>query len=329
MTQTTIEDFRIDIAHEQSFKYLQAKQFDHNSRVRRLIITDNNIPITFTGRELIMLSLYINGDNYSNTTCLFRDDGYPYVTFTESMLSREGDISCEIRIYDSEQSTVSTTFTFTMTVSRSLMNQDRIVTSSEFNVLNDLVLQANMIPDLVQEFKLSLEETKALIEQVRGNIAVYAAEFSDMKTQFTNDFNALLLQINTDINSYQEDYHSLKSDMVTLQSEITSWYTAAQAAENTRNSNEEKRQSDTQSAIASCEEAVTNTNAAAEDALNATTDAIAAAQEAFSKASYAKEQGDLVAAAIDGLEMALIDVNGGDAFTGSADYNDDFDGGNA
>lgn len=33
MAQTQPEDFRIDISHEQSFRYLQAKQYDHNSRV--------------------------------------------------------------------------------------------------------------------------------------------------------------------------------------------------------------------------------------------------------------------------------------------------------
>ena len=150
--------FRIDISHEQSFRYLQAKQYDHNSRVRRLIITDNNIPLSYSGKELIALSLYINGDNYSNTTCNFREDGFPYVVFDESMLSREGDVSCEIRIYDSDGITVSTTFTFQMTVSKSLLNQDRLVASSEFNILNDLILQANVIPDLIKQFNLSQEQ---------------------------------------------------------------------------------------------------------------------------------------------------------------------------
>ena len=41
-------DFKIDVSKKQSFKYLLAKQYDHNSRSRRLIITDDNVPIIFT-----------------------------------------------------------------------------------------------------------------------------------------------------------------------------------------------------------------------------------------------------------------------------------------
>lgn len=241
MAQTIPEDFRIDISHEQSFRYLQAKQYDHNSRIRRLIITDNNIPMIFVGNELVTLSLWINGDNYSNTTCHFRADGYPYIEFTEAMLSREGDIKCEIRIYDSDGITVTTTFTFMMTVSMSLLNHDRLVASSEFNVLNDLILQANTIPDLIKQFKGSQNEINAFIEKIKSDITSYTNQFSTMKTKYTNDFNTLLSQIRSDISAYQKDYNSLKSDITTLKTNVTNWYTSAQGAESTRVANENKR----------------------------------------------------------------------------------------
>lgn len=182
MAQAKPEDFRIDISHEQSFRYLQAKQYDNNSRSRRLIITDNNIPITYNGNELIVLSLWINGENFSNTTCLFGDDGFPYVNFTESMLSREGDVNCELRIYNSDGITITTTFTFTMTVSKSLLNQDRLVKSSEFNVLNDLILQANKIPDLIKNFDITIEEAHTLIEKIKSDILNYISQFEEMQS---------------------------------------------------------------------------------------------------------------------------------------------------
>lgn len=206
-------DFRIDVSKKQSFKYLLAKQYDNNSRSRRLIITDDNIPIMFTGKELITLSLSANGDNYSNTTCQFGEDGYPYIVFTESMLSRYGDIDCEIRIYDSDGITVVTTFNFMMTVSRSLLNEDRIVESSEFNVLNDLILQANTIPDLIKDFEESQTNIDGLIEQVNSDIDQYQKEYTETKTEFEN-----------------------------FQTEATTWYENAQEAENLRVSAETERQ---------------------------------------------------------------------------------------
>lgn len=329
MAQAQPEDFRIDISHEQSFRYLQAKQFDHNSRTRRLIITDNNIPLTFTGKELIDLSLYINGENYSNTRCRFGEDGFPYVTFTESMLAYDGDVSGEIRIYNSSEAAVATTFTFKMTVSRSLLNQDRLVASSEFNILNDLILQANTIPDLIKEFGISQEQIHEFIENIRADIASYTEQFSNMKTQYTNDFNTMLQQINSDITSYQSDYNSLKSDIITLQSDVTSWYISAEEAENTRSTNETKRQHDTAEAIVHCEQVVVKAAAAAEEAENAAASAVSSANEALTQAVYAREQGERVDAAIEGLEQALIDVDGGNAFTLGSDYEDDYDGGEA
>lgn len=312
MAKTQPEDFRIDISHEQSFRYLQAKQFDHNSRIRRLIITDNNVPIVFTGKELIDLSLYINGDNYSNTSCSFRDDGYPYIEFTDAMLSRTGDVSCEIRIYDSDEGTVATTFTFMMTVSKSLLNQDRLVSSSEFNILNNLILQANVIPDLIKQFNLSQEQINALIGQVQNDIADYTNQFSTMKTQYTNDFNALLQKINSDITSYKTEYNSLKSDITTLKNTITTWYTTAQAAENTRIANENKRQTDTAKAIENCEKATANTNAAITGANTARDNANSAATEAQKQGAYAQNQGDRVDMALKDFEFRLRTVDGGD-----------------
>lgn len=312
MPQVQPEDFRIDISHEQSFRYLQAKQFDHNSRIRRLIITDNNIPIPLTNKELVTLSLWINGENYSNTTCPFREDGFPYVTFKESMLSHTGDVSCEIRIYDSDGVTVSTTFTFPMTVSKSLLNQDRLVASSEFNILNDLILQANTIPDLIKQFKLSQEEVNALIVKIQGDIANYINQFDTMKTQYTNDFKSLIQQINSDITSYSTQFDSLKSEVTALKTTVTNWYTDAQAAEKIRIANEAERQTNTATAITNCETATANTNAAIAGANTACDNANTAANYANTKGLYAEEQANRAEQALQDFEFRLRTVDGGE-----------------
>lgn len=324
MAKTQPEDFRIDISHEQSFRYIQAKQYDHNSRTRRLVITDSNIPIPLTGKELITLSLKINGNNYSNTTCNFGEDGFPYVTFTEDMLKYEGEVICELRIWysgnadesiinnDEKKEGVVTTFNFGLEVSKSILNRDRLVASSEFNILNDLIIKANAIPDLIKQFNLSQEQINVLIGQVQNDIADYTSQFSTMKTKYTNDFNALIQQINTDIASYKSEYNSLKSDITTLKTSVTNWYTTAQAAENTRIANETKRQTDTAKAIENCEKATANTNAAITGANTARDNANSAAIEAQNKAAYAQNQGDRVDMALQDFEFRLRTVDGGD-----------------
>lgn len=328
MAVQLIEDFRIDLSHVQSFKYLQAKQYDHNSRRRRLILTDNNIPLFLKGTEIIILSLYGDGKNYSNTTCAFGSDGYPYIIFTESMLSVAGDIDGEIHIYDnpmdgSSQPAVATTFNFKMTVSKSLLNQDRLVTSSEFNILNDLILQANTIPQLIKEFNKSQEKANQLIEQLIANITSYDSQFTDMKNQYTsdfdtlkqkytNDFNVLIQQINSDITSYQENYNSLRTDFVNFKEEVVTWYTAAQETESNRVLAENKRQEDTAAAIKNCETATENTNQAISNAEGATQNAEAATEESRTQSAYAKSQGDRIEDLLKGFSIVRRTIDGGD-----------------
>lgn len=341
MPQAQPEDFIVDIAHEQSYRYLQAIQYDHNSRTRRLIITNNNIPLPLTNKDLVTLHLWFNGKNYSNTTCLFREDGFPYVTFKEDMLKYAGIVSCQLKIWysgNAEDSTitdspkksgVATTFEFGMDVSKSLLNQDRLVASSEFNVLNDLILQANAIPELIKQFKLSQEEVNVLIVKIQGDIANYTNQFDTMKTQYTNDFNVLIQQINSDITSYASQFDSLKSEVTTLKTTVTNWYTDAQAAENIRIANETERQTNTATAITNCETATANTNAAIAGANTARDNANTAATNAGEQASYAYTQAEAARIATESLHYELIDCDGGDARTPTEDYTNDFDGGGA
>lgn len=311
MAQSLPEDFRIDIAQEQSYKYIQAKQYDHNSRMRRLIITENNIPKSFTGQEYIELSMWDNGDNYANEPCTFQEDGYPYLVFTDYMLSHAGDILCEVRIYDHKNGTVTTSFNFNLDVSKSLLDQDRLVSSAEFNILNHLILQACTIPDLIEEFNLSQTEIATLVRQLTADIAEYNRQFTEMKTTYTDDFKVLISQITSDLEVYQSEYSSLKSDITTLQSTITAWYTTAAEAENTRIANEQNRQTATSAAIENCKKATEDTNAAITDANQACEEARTASTEATKQALYAQNQGNRVDIALQDFEFRLRTIDGG------------------
>ena len=347
-----INDFTIDVGKQQSFKYLWAKQYDHNARRYRLVITNQNVPLTLTGKEYIVLSLEDSGgNNYSNTSCPFGDDGYPYITFTDSMLSREGDIKCEIRVYDQKGDSIATTFTFNMEVSRSLLSQSRMVESSEFNILNDLISQAIQVTALLEDFK----ENKAEIER-------------------------LITQINADITSYRSDYNSLSQQTQELIDQVQTFLTTVQqsendrvAAENARVQAEQLRQSGYESKVAEVEqrtavaiadvksqtataisdmqtaydqktqdietrvsnaisdatEATTAANKATEDANKAKNDTEAAIKAANDSTVAANAAKDACMAAIEALKFEIVDLNGGDASTLEQDFSNVYNGGNA
>lgn len=257
------EDFRIDVAHEQSFKYLQSVQYDQKSRKRRLIITDSNIPVKFSGSEYIVFSMEKDGDNYSNTSILF-EDGYPYITFTESMLSRHGDVKCGIKIFDHKDGSVISTFNFMMTISKSLMNYDRLVESSEFNVLNDLILQAIHIKDLYEEF----EENKTIIEgfitKINLDIQNYKAEFTQLSSDaqnLINDVEQFLTQSRADEQSRVETEISrvnAETERNNAELERQKQADAFSKAEEIRVQQENERQINTAAAIKSAKDATKN-----------------------------------------------------------------------
>lgn len=345
-----INDFTIDVGKQQSFKYLWAKQYDHNSRRYRLVITNQNVPLALTGKEYIVLSLEDSGgNNYSNTSCPFGDDGYPYITFTDSMLSREGDIKCEIRVYDQKGDSIATTFTFNMEVSRSLLSQSRMVESSEFNILNDLISQAIQVTALLEDFK----ENKAEIER-------------------------LITQINADITSYRSDYNSLSQQTQELIDQVQTFLTTVQqsendrvAAENARVQAEQLRQSGYESKVAEVEqrtavaitdvksqtataisdmqtaydqktqdvetrvsdaisdatEATGRANTATESANSATDSAKAATEAAATSAVSANSARDACLAAIETLKYTMVDLDGGEPDSDASLYVNDYNGG--
>lgn len=305
----TVEDFRIDIAKVQSFKYLQAKQFDHNSRRRRLIITDSNIPIKYsdTRSEYITLSLSINGDNYSNTSCPFESDGYPYITFTESMLSKVGDIDCEIRIYDPISGTIVTTFSFMMTISKSLLSHDRLVASSEFDILNDLILQASNIPSMLEEFKESKETILNLITQINNDISLYQENYQNLSSEAK--------KLISDVKDYLDDIKQAETDRV--------------SAENDRINAEQKRQQDTANAISNAEAATNNAINATKNVNDVIVDSQNATIKAIQSATDANEAKEQCLAAIENLKHEMRILDGGGAATLESNYDDEYDGGGA
>lgn len=345
-----INDFTIDVGKQQSFKYLWAKQYDHNSRRYRLVITNQNVPLALTGKEYIVLSLEdSSGNNYSNTSCPFGDDGYPYITFTDSMLSREGDIKCEIRVYDQKGDSIATTFTFNMEVSRSLLSQSRMVESSEFNILNDLISQAIQVTALLEDFKENKAEIERLITQINSDIISYRSDYNSLSQQTQE----LIDQVQTFLTTVQQSendrvsaenarvqaeqlrqsgYESKVAEVeqrtATAIADVNSQTATAisdmQTAYDQKTQDVETRVSD---AISDATEATGRANTATESANSATDSAKAATEAATTSAVSANSARDACLAAIETLKYTMVDLDGGEPDSDASLYVNDYNGG--
>lgn len=345
-----INDFTIDVGKQQSFKYLWAKQYDHNARRYRLVITNQNVPLTLTGKEYIVLSLEDSGgNNYSNTSCPFGDDGYPYITFTDSMLSREGDIKCEIRVYDQKGDSIATTFTFNMEVSRSLLSQSRMVESSEFNILNDLISQAIQVTALLEDFKKNKAEIEKLITQINADITSYRSDYNSLSQQTQE----LIDQVQTFLTTVQQSendrvaaenarvqaeqlrqsgYESKVSEVeqrtataiADVKSQTTTAISDMQTAYDQKTQDVETR---VLNAISDATEATGRANTATESANSATDNAKAATEAATTSAVSANSARDACLAAIETLKYTMVDLDGGEPDSDASLYVNDYNGG--
>lgn len=141
---TTQKLLRLDVSTDQSFIYLKCKQYDESSRIYQVVFTDRNKPIQLNGNEFIMVSMIRNDNSYADTSCVW-DKGKIFFTMTEGMLSIAGESIMEFRIYSSNSEILSTVKIHVL-IENSLIPQEKMVVSDEFNVLNNLILQAFNLP---------------------------------------------------------------------------------------------------------------------------------------------------------------------------------------
>ena len=166
---------RLDISAEQSFIYLKCKQYDSQSRIYQLIITDNNIPIPLQGTEYVTAGMRKPDNTYADTVCQWKDTQL-YLTITDNMLSVAGDGILEIRIYEKNTGEILSTMLIHVNIQRSTLPYDKMISSHEFHVLNNLILSVLHAADISKE-------TEALLEKIKNDIAIYETEYTELSTE--------------------------------------------------------------------------------------------------------------------------------------------------
>ncbi|MCD7996340.1 MAG: hypothetical protein LUH21_03805 [Clostridiales bacterium] len=332
----SVKTLRVDVSQETNYVYTKCKQYDNLSRKYKILITDKGIPITMSGKEQIRIRMWAEGESSPYVDKWLDEpweDGYPIITLTSYMLSKIGTVDFEFVIQEIGSSSIISTRLQHLSIQKSLIDYDGLISSDDFNVLSHLITQAITIPDLIADFKVT-----------------------------QNEIDNLILKINTDIASYQNNYSQLSVNAQELIESLQSYLNTAKSAENTRISNEsiriaaeQKRQADTSAAITRIDnakeqavkdvadtitevnnakaQAIKEMNTAKSNAEQATTDAQEATNVARQTGEEVALQGqeavDKVNAAIQNLEYTIIDIDGGNASTATEDYTNTYDGGGA
>ncbi len=247
----TLKTIKLDVSAEQSFVYLKCKQYDSNSRIYQIILTDQNKPMTsLIGNELITATMQRADGNSVDTVCQW-NNGKLYLNMTDGMLAVPGDGTLEIRVYNGNNTEIISTMIAHVNVQRSTLPYDRMIKSDEFNVLNNLILS-------VMNMAETTAEVERLLEKIKTDIATYERDYNSLSQEaqnLINDLNILLTNVGT-----QENQRIANENIrITNENQRISNENERIANENARNQAEQKRENDTNAAIANANNAINNT----------------------------------------------------------------------
>lgn len=167
-----IQEIVLDVAHENSFKILHAKQYDENSRFLKITVAQNGAPIHVGAGHTVVMSIVradkeektIEGrlgreddvDNYPTSAGVF--DGTVVVPFPNWMLQVDGKCFCEVSIV--KDGAKLTTLTFTVLVEKALYKNQNITDDQNYDILVSLITQAQDIIARVEGVEAGIEDAK-------------------------------------------------------------------------------------------------------------------------------------------------------------------------
>lgn len=140
----TIHRISLDIHTAKSQATLRVKQYD-TSRKLHITLCEGGLPYHIATDCTATFSAIKADDKYIHNTCQIDGNTIEY-TFTEQTTAAVGATECEIALYNNKGQRITSPH-FTIIVEERVYNGEEIVSSSEANVLNDLIDRAEVAVD--------------------------------------------------------------------------------------------------------------------------------------------------------------------------------------
>lgn len=129
--------------NQKLYKTVIAKQYDQGSRFVPIQCTDNGIPFLLDSSFDVQVKVLTPDNRALLNTVPVQDDGTLLLELTETMLAYPGKAEVEIVIYDIPNSKRLSTMNFNLLIEPSAYDDERILSSDEFNALTELLEKAD------------------------------------------------------------------------------------------------------------------------------------------------------------------------------------------
>ncbi|NBI05758.1 BppU family phage baseplate upper protein [Senegalia massiliensis] len=244
-------------------KKVEAKQNDTNSRTVQATICDDGIPLKLTGNTISFYAKKPDGTKIFNTVNILDDEnGLVEFNLTTQTLAVEGEVKCELTIFDEAEGVILSTAIFNISVIETIRDDNAIESSNEFNQIIQVLNRLSEIEAHEME-RISNEEARVLAEQQReqNESERITNENTRQQSENTRKDNEITRKQNETQRKSNEDTRK-QNETIRENNEYVREEHESQrkVSENTRSQNENDRISNEDSRITNENQRVTDEN---------------------------------------------------------------------
>ena len=144
-----IKHISVDVASENDFQSIIAKQTDKDSRFLKVRLTNEGKQIDIQPTSVVTINALREDNEVKAFAGTVNDDGTVTVPITNWMLELDGQIKCEISVINAEQRKLSST-PFTISVKAAVYDGDDISDDENYDILVDLIAEVKSLQEEIE-----------------------------------------------------------------------------------------------------------------------------------------------------------------------------------
>lgn len=160
-----IKQISVDVAAENIFQSIIAKQFDNDSRFLTVQLTNEGEKINVSPTSVVIINALREDNEAQAFGGTVNEDGTVTVPITYWMLELDGQVKCDISVIDSEQRKLSST-SFTISVEAAAYSGTDIVEDDDYDILVSLIADVSSVK-VVEADRVAAENKRIEAENAR------------------------------------------------------------------------------------------------------------------------------------------------------------------
>lgn len=188
-----IKQISVDVAAENIFQSIIAKQFDNDSRFLTVQLTNEGQKINVSPTSVVIINALREDNEAQAFGGTVNEDGTVTVPITYWMLELDGQVKCDISVIDSEQRKLSST-SFTISVEAAAYSGTDIVEDDDYDILVSLIADVSSVK-VVEADRVAAENKR--IEAENARIAAEQERVSAETARKTSEQNRVSAWANT------------------------------------------------------------------------------------------------------------------------------------